>query len=89
MSLTVFVVEVDKDITVIQSNLRKVKLFLPILYISKEKKKYLLNVVWSKYYKFEISQINELSVQKSGGDDNIDHPPLPKKWGVYIPPIPP
>ena len=29
------------------------------------------------------SQLNEL-YKKSGGDDNIDHPPWPKKWGGYI-----
>ena len=29
-----------------------------------------------------------LLYKKVGGDDNIDHPPLPKKWGGYIPQIP-
>ena len=26
---------------------------------------------------------------KKWRDDNVDHPPPPKKWDVYIPPIPP
>ena len=28
-------------------------------------------------------------IAKSGGDDYIGHPPHVKKWGGYIPPIPP
>ena len=58
-----FGTEVDKDITVLQPDLRKLKIFLPILLVHiMEKKKYLFNMVWSKYYKFEISQLNEVSV---------------------------
>ena len=53
-----------------------------------EKSKYLFNIVWSKYYKFEISWLNEVCVWKSWGDDNIDQwsPPLPKKCqDVHLP----
>ena len=42
LSLKVSIVEVDKDITVIQSNLRKLKLSLPNLSMIKEKKKYFI-----------------------------------------------
>ena len=61
MSLTAFVIEVGKDVTVIQSNLIKLKLFLPVGYIT-EKKKYLFNLEWSKYFKFEMSHLKELFI---------------------------
>ena len=61
-SAAVLVIEVDEDVTIIKSNLRKLKLFLPVLYVTEKKKMYLLKVVWSKYLKFQMSQLNELSV---------------------------
>ena len=54
-------IKVAKDVTVIKSNLRKLKLFTPISYMT-EKKKYSFNVIWSRYSKFRISLPNEFSV---------------------------
>ena len=38
---------------------------------------------------FSLSSFFFTKYEKSGGDDYIDHPPQVKKWGGYIPPIPP
>ena len=61
LSLMVFVTAVDEDITVVHPDIGKLKLFLPNFYITR-KTKYLFNVVCSKYYIFEISELNVVSV---------------------------
>ena len=65
--LTVFVLEVEKDITVMQLNLRKLKLFLPILYISGKKCMFVefCSLTCGQntlYLKLKITQLNVHSV---------------------------
>ena len=64
LSLTVFVTEVDNNITVIQPDLRKLNLFLPILFIT-EKKMYLVYLACTTNLKFFNS--TKLLYKKVGG----------------------
>ena len=84
LTLTVFVKKFDKDIVVIESNLRKLQLFLPILYITSNKKEHLFYVVLSKYFKIYISQLKEFFVQKGGGVITLMIPLCLKRWGGGI-----
>ena len=65
LSLTMFGKEVDKDITVLQPDLRKLKIFLPILLVHIMEKKSICSTWYGQNttnLKFLNSQLNEVSL---------------------------
>ena len=66
LSLAVFVTEGDEDITVIQQDLRNLKLFLPTLYV-KEKNKYLFDIVWPNFKNSKFPNSIKFLCEKSEG----------------------